>query len=133
MANARDAGTAGKYKKDYYNQVKQEVQAAFNESKQKKQRKKNVVSGSKNENVGATIQAAPEKKKAMKITSKQKLEKAMKNTASVIQPQQKTRFNATEEMKKRRAAAEAAGKGKWNAQEEMRKRREAAMAKKKKK
>lgn len=53
---------------------------------------------------------------------------AMKARRAAAEAAGKGRFNATEEMKKRRAAAEAAGKGKFNATEEMKKRRAAAEA-----
>lgn len=53
---------------------------------------------------------------------------AMKQRRAAAEAAGKGKFNATEEMKKRRAAAEAAGKGKFNATEEMKKRRAAAEA-----
>ena len=53
---------------------------------------------------------------------------AMKARRAAAEAAGKGKFNATEEMKKRRAAAEAAGKGKFNATEEMKKRRAAAEA-----
>lgn len=53
---------------------------------------------------------------------------AMKQRRAAAEAAGKGKFNATEEMKKRRAAAEAAGKGKFNAIEEMKKRRAAAEA-----
>ena len=53
---------------------------------------------------------------------------AMRARRAAAEAAGKGKFNATEEMKKRRAAAEAAGKGKFNATEEMKKRRAAAEA-----